>query len=146
MRYFSKMQLMFLFAFVVVIGMSLLPDLALSQGYFTDQSYRLPDLQNLAATADIGDVDGDGDLDVVVGTAWQNRDHIFINQGGGNFADETEIRMPVLAEQTMNTYLVDVDGDGDLDIVSGQANVKRPALFINLGGAQAGTPGVFSHG
>ena len=63
----------------------------------------------------LGDVDGDGDLDAVVGTGSGEANTIWLNNGDGTFSDA--------AGQTLgdtlatNISLGDVDNDGDLDAV-----------------------------
>ena len=82
-----------------------------------------------------GDIDGDGDIDVLVGETrkipyYNGRTvQILINDGDGNFEDKTDVMYPNqlrsgLAEIVApigigegDVYMVDFDGDGDMDIV-----------------------------
>ena len=109
---------------------------------------------------DVGDVDHDGDLDVVVanggdGSAALNV--LYLNdgnaQGGtqGQFTDATATRFAGLpADTSRDIELVDLDGDTDLDVFVanrglGLANggeVSR--AYRNEGGAQQGSVGWFT--
>lgn len=64
-------------------------------------------------TAEVADFEGDGDLDLVSGTAWNaSVTAVFLNQGIGlGFAREVIASEPVYQGQ-----LADFDGDGDLDL------------------------------
>ena len=82
-----------------------------------------------------GDLDGDGDIDILVGETrkvpyYNGRTvQILINDGDGNFEDKTDIMYPNqlrtgLAETVASigigegdVYMVDFDGDGDMDII-----------------------------
>lgn len=65
---------------------------------------------------DVGDIDGDGDLDIVAGTLNYNVMSWFENlDGQGTFGPPIEIGSPGYA--ILSVFLVDIDGDGDLDIV-----------------------------
>lgn len=82
---------------------------------------------------DLGDVDNDGDLDVVIanqGSGEQNR--LLINNGTGSFLDETSLRLPTLLDSSHGVILVDVDGDQDLDIFIANTS-EESRLFINDG-------------
>jgi hypothetical protein len=82
-----------------------------SNGYFTDSGQ---DLGNGNHTGvDLGDVDGDGDMDALVtfnyGTAG-NR--IWLNDGHANFSQGQQVSMSFSADAKLR----DLDGDNDLDI------------------------------
>ncbi|MEL6328565.1 MAG: VCBS repeat-containing protein [Planctomycetota bacterium] len=87
-----------------------------------------------------GDIDGDGDLDIVLGNEGPNR--VFINNGDGTFGDESDRRLPASGRsansETRELDLGDVDGDGDLDLMvanTGWKPTNQPAnqLFLNDG-------------
>ncbi|MEO8209947.1 MAG: VCBS repeat-containing protein [bacterium] len=62
-----------------------------------------------------GDIDDDGDLDIVFGNETGNK--ILINDSSGIFTDETNARLPLTGtEETRKVTLADIDNDGDLDI------------------------------
>ena len=64
-----------------------------------------------AVTLDIGDVDGDGDLDCFVGNSTAEK--VYINNGAGTFADNGQ---SLSAGSTEGVELGDIDGDSDLDV------------------------------
>ncbi|MBX3414482.1 MAG: VCBS repeat-containing protein [Pirellulales bacterium] len=73
----------------------------------------------------IGDLDGDGDLDIVAAFSDLNRISWFENDGAGNFSPEKFINkfsIPGNPNSTSdlrligNSFLVDLDGDLDLDV------------------------------
>ena len=84
----------------------------------------------------LGDVDNDGDLDLVAGNgggAVGSNTHfnrLYINDGTGNFAAGVDIDKD--GDDTNSVVLGDVNGDGDLDLISG--NVVEPnRLYSNIG-------------
>ncbi|MEO0478303.1 MAG: VCBS repeat-containing protein [Planctomycetota bacterium] len=107
-------------------------------GVFTDAtSTSLPPDSDWAGSAAFGDVDGDGDLDLVVGNE-QSQNRLYLNDGTGVFTDATSTSMPADSDRSLATVLGDFDGDGDLDIVFGNSNETQNRLYLNDG------TGVFS--
>lgn len=78
----------------------------------------------------LGDVDGDGDVDLYVANAGQDR--LFENDGTGALVEVTATQLPVVLGETMAVDLGDVDGDGDLDLVAGMG-WGEVRLFTNDG-------------
>jgi hypothetical protein len=95
----------------------------------------------------LGDLDGDGDLDALV-TNNNQPNRVWINQGGaqagtpGAFSDSGQT---LGSSPSWDVGLGDLDGDGDLDAFIANGYNRQPnKVWINQGGAQAGTPGVFN--
>ena len=78
----------------------------------------------------LGDVDGDGDLDLVAGNSNQ-ANRLYLNDGTGSFGADSDITAD--AQSTRSVVLGDVDGDGNLDLVAGNSGANR--LYLNNGTA-----------
>ncbi|MFA6541275.1 MAG: FG-GAP-like repeat-containing protein [Bacteroidota bacterium] len=73
-----------------------------------------------------GDLDGDGDIDIIFGCWSQNQVRILRNDGNFNF---TAIMLPFVVPNPYKIAVGDFDGDGDLDIVSGSGS-SGPILTV----------------
>ena len=72
----------------------------------------------------LGDVDGDGDLDVVVGN-WNQTNRLYKNNGTADpFSGVTGTDISSDMRNTSSIVLGDVDGDGDLDMLAGNYTTK----------------------
>jgi hypothetical protein len=93
----------------------------------------------------INDLDDDGDLDLVFASV-DREAAILWSEGGLTFRSE-----PLEAKYTRAANIVDVDGDGLLDIVFTHRGLQPPSFWRNQGGAaparfvQATLPGVESY-
>jgi len=99
-------------------------------GVFVHASEALP-LRTAAEEtreADFGDIDGDGDLDILFANVQafvddadaQNR--LLRNDGAGRFADITASHLPPDQDRSFDGSFLDLDDDGDLDIITCNAN------------------------
>ncbi len=74
---------------------------------------------------DIGDVDGDGDLDIVSLCAGMNFINILKNKGDGTFEKYVNYNA---GHSPLDLFLGDLDNDGDLDVTT--SNVKDGTLTL----------------
>ena len=103
-------------------------------GTFRDVSDRLP-AKSEANGLDVGDVNGDGLPDIVIGNSGAaGQNFLWINKPDqpGYFTDYTTTHLPNVNDQTQSIKLADLDGDGDLDMVVGN-EVPPNRLLLNDG-------------
>jgi hypothetical protein len=75
----------------------------------------------------VGDVDGDGDLDVYEANV-NARDRLYVNAGKGKLTDAVQL-LPLDSSNTYCVRLADLDGDQRLDVIVG----KNDGLRLYLG-------------
>ncbi|NOQ92369.1 MAG: T9SS type A sorting domain-containing protein [Flavobacteriaceae bacterium] len=79
------------------------------------------------------DLDGDGDMDVLSASDNDNKIAWYENTDGlGNFGSQQIITTD--AERALSVYSVDLDGDGDMDVLSASANDDKIAWYENTDG------------
>lgn len=95
----------------------------------------------------LGDLDGDSDLDALIGTSFEQSedinvtlhdlpDRVWWNDGRGKFSDSGQA---LGASEARAVALGDLDGDGDLDaLVAAEDSLE---IWQNQGGAQSGPTG-----
>jgi|GEM_PF-852056 len=99
-------------------------------GVFSDASAQIPGDAAITSAAMLGDVDLDGDLDIVFGNEG-SRNFLYLNDGAGVFTDAVDA-MPLLANSTRGLALGDLDGDGDADLVEGNGYMEQCLFYSNL--------------
>ena len=110
-------------------------------GVFTDETdARAAGVTGCFRSAEFGDVDGDGDLDLVLAQDFNRPAKLLINSGNGTFADQSAVRIPSGGLSSARATLGDVDHDGDLDIALCNSGTSsrfgtngQPRLWINSG-------------
>lgn len=111
-------------------------------GWTDVTAMQLPQVPTSVGDAEFGDVDDDGDLDIVfvdwgAGDALTNtggRTHLYRNDGNGTFVDATTTDMPdVLVRMSWDMELADLDGDFDLDILISSKRSPSSLMFRNDG-------------
>ena len=104
-------------------------------GHFADSGQRLgyPVFNSDDSRAvDLGDVDGDGDLDAFIGNNGANE--IWLNDGGaqgGTQGDFTYSGQALGDASTQVVFLEDLDGDGDCDAFAGNSTAAE--IWLNDG-------------
>jgi gliding motility-associated-like protein len=89
----------------------------------------------------MADLDGDGDLDVVLGT--QTAASVRLNQGNGTFAGGSELAITGGSEAYA---LGDVDGDGDVDLMTSSFSTGGIYTYLNQGNGRFGSPATYQLG
>jgi MYXO-CTERM domain-containing protein len=123
------------------------PDRLYVQGapgaYTEEAATRLPGVQVRAGFVRFGDVDSDGDADIVVGDDWDGPTqivaHLYLNDGSGNFTDASAANLPSGVPgggtEPIDVELFDADGDFDLDLLINMHSGKN-IFWKNDGGGK----------
>jgi hypothetical protein len=89
-----------------------------------------------------GDLDGDGDLDLVFGNAVS--DAVYFNAGGGTFVRGSAIPDDFLSGNTRSIAIADLNGDGHLDVVFARFGSNQ-ATRVHFNNGE-GAPQIFTEG
>lgn len=119
----------------IAIGVATLcsADSAVAQVLYRDYTQtRLPALVGPCMDAAAGDVDGDGDLDLVL--AMEFRPNILLlNTGAGLFEMVSDIEdMPRTVHDSEEVDLADFDGDGDLDMLFVSEDDQTNEFYLQI--------------
>lgn len=101
-----------------------------------DRSVLLEETSETSANVGIGDLDGDGHLDLVLvkGRHWPLLDPVLLGDGSGAFS-----LAPPLGGEADRSYsgvVVDMDRDGDLDVVVSNDDPDPKRVYLNDGTAR----------
>lgn len=106
-------------------------------GWFSDETeVRLPIETSPSNGVNMIDVDGDRDLDIIVaGGTPPGYDDVWINNGSGYFADESDQRLPDYWDTSLDVAFGDIDNDRDFDLffANNGLNDRFNRLLINGG-------------
>jgi len=107
--------------------------------------------------ADLGDIDGDGDLDIVIASLtkypqdrYGGATHVWLNDGEAGFSQHSSL--PHFGDiYNYDVSLGDLDGDGDLDAVFARFFDKPESVYLNQNAAdlvisKSATPGDLAPG
>ena len=76
------------------------------------------------------DVDGDGDMDVLSASSYDNKIAWYENDGDENFSTHS---ITTSADGALSVYAADVDGDEDMDVLSASTHDNKIAWYENDG-------------
>ncbi|PWC65948.1 hypothetical protein TSH7_07620 [Azospirillum sp. TSH7] len=124
-----------------------------TDGKLHDVSFTLPRLNDFSHSASVGDIDGDGDLDIFVGVTYNStpgvggKPYFLMNDGRGSFT-ANQSRVPnsltnintsdpsANANRVQSSVMVDVNRDGFADLLVGASTdgtVAAVRTFLNDG-------------
>ncbi|MGE0816067.1 MAG: FG-GAP-like repeat-containing protein [Vicinamibacterales bacterium] len=111
-----------------------------------DRAVLLEPTAETSANVSIGDLNGDGHADIVLakGRHWPLVDRVLLGDGRGGFPAAFDLGRA--SDRSYSGHLVDLDRDGDLDVVISNDNPDPKLVYLNDGtghfrpGSQYGRP------
>ena len=107
-------------------------------GVFTDESVSRLNFFGLCRGVELGDIDDDGDLDVIFAQDFNRMPALFVNDGSGFFTDVSNAQLPNITLSSSRAQFGDIDNDGDLDLyitsgASNRFNCGQYRVYVNDG-------------
>ncbi len=98
-----------------------------------DRVLLLESTSETSANVGIGDLNGDGNLDLVLvkGRHWPLVDRILLGDGAGHFSAGYDLGHA--SDRSYSGRVVDIDGDGDLDVVISNDKPDPKLVYLNDG-------------
>jgi len=104
------------------------------QGTFGQQQIITTNTEG-ASSVYAADLDGDGELDVLSASWGDDKVAWYKNgDGQGTFGEQQIIRPCAFADKPQSIYAADIDGDGDMDVLSASKNDDKIAWYKNTDG------------
>ncbi|MFA5500587.1 MAG: FG-GAP-like repeat-containing protein, partial [Candidatus Omnitrophota bacterium] len=105
-------------------------------GNFSDvTSVNMPALSGNASSVDLGDANGDGSPDLVIGYK-DKKDVLLVNDASGIFSIDNDFNLPAIVDGSSDIRFCDVNNDGALDIITTNNEIidtssLRNRIYIN---------------
>lgn len=109
------------------------------------RSVKVGDASNVSGMRDVspGDIDGDGDIDLVATGTLNDTLTVFLQTDSGEFAAGPTLGGPGITSGPISVRIDDLDGDGDQDVISGNGFVGQDPMDSDITIFFQTEPGVF---
>lgn len=98
-----------------------------------DQVVTLETTSETSANVEFGDLNGDGNLDIILakGRHWPLINRVLLGDGKGSFLKSYDLGPE--SNRTYSSRLIDLDGDSDLDVVVSNDRPDQNLVYLNDG-------------